>query len=126
MQSSACRRQNRTQSRGRSNADLEEWAGLGSPDTVGRGRTIPGRRAGGGDRREAEGEEPAFRAQEVRDIKGSGHGIHWRAFFFLFFFLKDIFIIKKKQCETYTTKCTVLLFFLFVGRFFFVFLFIFY
>lgn len=43
-----------------------------------------------------------FRPQEVRDIKGSGHGIHWRAFFFLFsFFLKNIFIIKKN-----TVKCT--------------------
>ena len=51
-----------------------------------------------------------FRPQEVRNIKGSGHGIHWRAFFFLFSFLKKIFLLlkKKKHCEMYTTTFTIL------------------
>lgn len=84
--------QNRTQSRGRSNTDRVELGLMRCGLAWGRRM-----RSGEEDNPGEDGQEVGtgrkqmvksgpFRPQEVRDIKGSGHGIHWRAFFFLFSF----------------------------------------
>lgn len=96
--------QNRTQSRGHSNADRVElglmrcglaWGRRMRSGEEGQSR---GRRAGGGDRQEADGEERAFQAPGGERYKRFRAWDSLESFLLSFlFFLKNIFIIKNKK-----------------------------